>query len=410
MKVSKTEILISLIMGIIVLYELLKSPLVLSTIYVIMVFTWLSITLVVTYTPKKEKWGNPEEYEPSVTIIVPTYNEEKYIRRTIKALLRQHYPQNKLEIIVVNDGSTDKTLEKLREFGDEIQVINLRRNGGKREAICHAIQEAKNEIIVHVDSDSILSSCAIKNVVQPFVKPEVGATTGNIKILNRNRSLVTRLQDTWYYTMLRFNRSTESYFKAVTCCSGIIAAYRAKLLKERIHLFKSATFLGRKYIYGDDRDLTNLVLRDHDVVYVPNAIAYTPAPSTISGFIKQQIRWKKGWLKGTSTAVRFMYKKKFFAGLYFYLQVLVTIITPIVIFYSFMYLPLIRGEIPLLYLAGIFLLSLLYGIDHKFHVRKTKNWKFRPLFGIMFLPLLNCLLPYVILSLLLTKEYKWKTR
>jgi len=365
------------------------------------------MVFIVAYT-HKEEWCDLG-YRPLVTVIVPVYNEEKHIEKTINALLRQHYPKNKLQIIVVNDGSTDKTLEKIQWY-DKIQIINLENNGGKRGAICRALQKVKGEITVLIDSDSILCPCAIKNLVQPFVNPRVGAATGNIKIRNKNKNLLTRFQDVWYYTMLKFERGTQSYFRSVNCCSGAIASYRTKILKEKISEFKGATFLGRRFIYGDDRDLTNCVLRDNDVVYVPQAISYTVVPQTISMFIKQQIRWKKGWFKGTLTAGRFMFKKGFFATIFFYFRVLVTVLSPIVIFHNFLYLPLTYGILPIIYVVGLFFFGSIFGIDYKFHVRKNKTWILRPFFGIIFVPFMTLLLPYAILSLLLTKQYKWGTR
>jgi len=400
------EVVVGLISGIIVLYELGKQSL-FSAIYTSAVFSMLAATIIIVYLDRKIKW---DQYTPTVTVTVPTYNEETYISDTVEALLSQDYPKNRMKIIVFNDSSTDGTSKALERYQDRITILNSDHNMGKRKSIATIVRDHLNtKVMVLIDSDTMLDKNAVSHLVAPLKDEKIGASTGNVKVRNKNTNLLTRFQDVWYYSGFRFIRGFESHFRTVTCCSGIIAAYKSKLLKERISEFEYATFMGRPYLFGDDRDLTNLVLKDHDTVFVSDAVAYTIVPDKLSKFLKQQTRWKKGWIIGTRNVLKFMYRKNPIFSLYLHTQIILNIITPLVLLNLFFYSPIFKGAFPIYYIAGLVVVGLLYGLDQLI-MTKSENWFLRPFAGLLFLPVLGLLIPFAVLSLLLIPKQKWGTR
>lgn len=271
-------------------------------------------------------------YTPTVSIIIPVKNEEKVIYESVKAASNSKYPKELLEIIVVNDGSTDNTREELRKAERDlgVKVLHFEKNMGKRKAVAAGFEKSTGEIVVVMDSDTILDPDAIYNGVQGFTDSQVGAVCGHGVVFNNHLNLLTKMQDAWYDGMFTIFKATESVFGMVTCCSGVLSFYRRKSIRGMIWAWASEKFLGVPLKVGDDRSLTNVVLRPRlnaadaaddrllttavakkgeKVVYARNAVAYTVVPSTFKHFIKQQIRWKKGWVRGTLVALPYMWRK-----------------------------------------------------------------------------------------------------
>src|SRR4029077_7444992 len=139
------------------------------------------------------------------------------------------------------------------------------------------------EFVVTIDSDTALQPDALVRVVEPLKVEGIGASTGNVLLLNEEQNLLTRMVATYYWVGLNVYKQAQSVIRSVVCCSGCLAAYRATLLREVIDEFQQQRFLGEQCTHSEDRHLTNLVLkRGYDVVYVAEAISYTETPATVA--------------------------------------------------------------------------------------------------------------------------------
>jgi len=234
-------------------------------------------------------------FYPFVSIIVPVYNEDKVVADSIRSLLQLNY--SNYEIIVVNDGSTDKTnevAEKLvgyhkGKFGDiKVSLIN-KPNGGKAKALNAGIRYSKAEIVLCMDGDSQLSPDSVRLGVRHFSNPEIGAVAGNVKILNR-RKFLTDLQALEYIEGLNMVRSAQSYIRLVNIIPGPIGLFRKKAIDEAGY-YSSDTF-------AEDADLTLKILANGwKIYYEPQSISYTEAPVKLQQLLKQRYRWTRGILQ-----------------------------------------------------------------------------------------------------------------
>ena len=220
-------------------------------------------------------------YRPRVSVIVPAFNEEEGILGTIESIVDSDYPWQLLEIVVVNDGSTDKTWERMceaKERWPQVRAVDLGANYGKRAAMAEGIRRSTGDILAFVDSDSYLRPDALAALVAPFDDKRVGGVVGHAEVRNRYDNWVTKMQQVRYYSAFRIIKGTESMLSGtVICASGCCAAYRRDVLAPFLDDWEFQTFLGRPATFGDDRALTNRVLQTHRVVYQSTARAETVA-------------------------------------------------------------------------------------------------------------------------------------
>ena len=170
------------------------------------------------------------EYKPDVTVMIPAYNEESVIVDTVRSALASVYP--KLEILVIDDGSTDHTAELVRSnFAADPRVrLLLQPNRGKPAALNHALSEATGEIVVSIDADTIVDPEAVPRLVRHFVNPKVGAVAGNVKVMNRNKWL-TRWQALEYITSQNLEKRAFDLLNCIPVVPGAAGAWRADLLR-----------------------------------------------------------------------------------------------------------------------------------------------------------------------------------
>ncbi|TDX99184.1 UNVERIFIED_CONTAM: hyaluronan synthase [Lysinibacillus xylanilyticus] len=338
---------------------------------------------------------NPK-FEPGVSIIIPVFNEEEWIHRTILSCINQYYPVDKLEVIVVDDYSTDRTEEKAKEMielihseGERFKTKNrlsfhkLPQNGGKREALVAGVHLAKHDLVVFVDSDSFLEPHAIRNIVQPFQDPKMGGVAGRTEVENKFTNALTKLQTVRYYIAFRIMKAAESWFDTVTCLSGPLACYRKELILKNETAWLNQKFLGQPATFGDDRSMTNYILKTHRTGYQDNAVCSTIVPSDSKVFLSQQMRWKRSWLRESLRAFLFMWKKEPFMFLFFIIGLIVPIAAPIVVVYNLLYVPIMHGVFPTTFLMGLLLMAMLMSLAHLFF-RKSKLWTFGFIFVLFY--------------------------
>ena len=317
-------------------------------------------------------------YRPTVSVIVPAFNEEEGIIGTIESCLAVDYPADLLEVIVVNDGSTDATWSRMLEAKErwpQLYVVDLGRNYGKRGAMAEGIRRARGDILCFVDSDSYLDADAVMAIVQPFADTRVGAVVGHADVRNSMTNWITKMQQVRYYSAFRVIKATESLLSGtVTCASGCCSAYRRSAVEPVVGEWEFQRFLGRPATFGDDRALTNRVLKRHRVVYQETARSTTVVPTTMRRFLRQQLRWKKSWLRESLEICRYFWRKNPAAALFTYASIVFPFLAPWVVLHAVLGRLLWGAASGLwFYLVGTYAMALLYSLYYAFR-RKSGLW------------------------------------
>lgn len=243
-----------------------------------------------------------------ISVIVPAFNEEKTIASSIESLFAQDY--DNYEVVLVDDGSTDRTLEIARKYeGPRLKLIH-QENRGKAEALNSGIRSATGGIILTVDADTRLNPGALRAISGRFSSdPRLGALSGNVKVDNP-RGLLQRLQELEYTTGIGLTRKGQSMLASVMIVPGPIAAFRKQAV-EKANLFSPLTF-------AEDFDITLAILKEHyKVEYEDRAIAYTVAPRSVQDLLKQRRRWYRGMMQVLAKHEDMFLRRRYgVAGLY----------------------------------------------------------------------------------------------
>jgi cellulose synthase/poly-beta-1,6-N-acetylglucosamine synthase-like glycosyltransferase/peptidoglycan/xylan/chitin deacetylase (PgdA/CDA1 family) len=230
-------------------------------------------------------WGPPVT-EP-VSVIVPAYNEKAGIEAAVKSLALGDYP--KIEVVVVDDGSTDGTAVVVEQLGlPDVRVVRVP-NGGKASALNTGIALAKHDIIITVDGDTIFERDSVRMLVQPFASPAVGAVAGNVKVGNR-RSLVATWQHIEYVIGFNLDRRLYEVLRCMPTVPGAIGAFRRAALAQ-VGGISDETL-------AEDTDVTMALCRaGWRIVYEERAKAWTEAPATLEQLYRQRYRWSYGTMQ-----------------------------------------------------------------------------------------------------------------
>ena len=356
--------------------------------------------------------GPMNEILPSVSVVIPAYNEEKHIEKTILHHVNSDYPKDRLEVIVVNDGSKDKTSQAVGEVarenpGTSIKLIDHSENLGKRKALATGIRAATGDVIVTNDSDSFVDSDAVRRIVQPLQDATVGGVTGHADVFNWNENLLTRIQYVRYFVAFRVYKAAESLYDSVICLSGCLAAYRKDTLMQLLDDWENQKFLGRLCTYGDDRGLTTFILRKGlKTIYEPHSISETVVPASFIGFWKQQLRWKKSWLRETYFVSKFMWRRHPVMSLSFYSNAFLTLFSFVIVVRVFFILPAIQSALPTYYLIGLAIVALVYlAYCNKYGI--YQGWMFPILWSVLYALVLVWQIPIAALTL---RDSRWGTR
>lgn len=228
---------------------------------------------------------------PSVSVIIPAYNEEKIIESSVRSVLDQRYPGD-IEIIVVDDGSTDETWEILRRMAAEFDPVHAftQENQGAGTAQNNALSEAENEIVIKLDADTTLFDEALVEIAEPFTDPEVVGVGGNVHVLNDEASWITKIQSMEYALSMEIGRMFQSRLRYLLCISGAFGAFRRETLEEVGGWVADPR-------YGEDFDITVRLQKHGTVWFNHRAIALTDAPPTARIWAKQRYRWTRNGLR-----------------------------------------------------------------------------------------------------------------
>lgn len=260
------------------------KPIMLSSYAALFLTNLMFLPLAAANYSREEKSVAGQAYFPPVSVIVPAYNEEKWIGHCIEALLENDYPSK--EIIVVDDGSTDRTYEIASRYVRRGVTVLRKPNGGKASALNYGMLFATGEIIVTVDADSILTRDTLRWIVMPFRDEKVVGVAGNVMVVNRENWL-TKNQALEYVTQLNIARRATSFLGVVQVMPGPLAAFRRSM---------AATLGGYDRItLTEDFDLTVKLLKTGGVIQAPpGAFAFTEAPARLRDLYRQRLRWYRG--------------------------------------------------------------------------------------------------------------------
>ena len=366
---------------------------------------------------------------PLVSLFVSVRNDEKLIVDCINSMINQTYTNK--EIFVVDDASTDNTakvIEKAFGTNDNIQIIYLKENIGKKRALAKAIIKSKGEILAFTDSDSKWQKEAIEKVVAIFdYDSDIGAVCGHCNASNASENILTKMQDSWYEKQYRFRKGFESTFGSVSCVSGPIACYRRATIYNYIPPWENDTFLGKEFRFATDRTMTGFALdganlgpkiktqysdsdfikkeyypsKNWKIVYSKSVQAWTSVPNNLEGMIKQRIRWNKSFIRNLFFTGKFYWKQPLIPALYYYSHILYVLLSPILIFSVIGYLVL-NDYFSIIGIAFMGSVLISYLMNLTFSSKKL------PFLGAIVNILYQIILPILLIySILTIREMKW---
>jgi hyaluronan synthase len=239
---------------------------------------------------------------PLLTVIIPAYNEGPMVARSIHSVARARYPGDRLEIIVVDDGSTDDTWRHIEQaaaqYPNLVSTLRFERNQGKRAALEAGFRRAHGEVLVTIDSDSVIEPGTLLAMAGPFRDPRIGAVAGKVSVYNREEGVIPRMLKVRYALSFDFLRAVQSTYGTVYCCPGALAAYRATVVHRVLDAWIGQRFLGRACTFGEDRALTNAILEQgYDCVYQRAAIVHTLVPTRYRQLCKMFLRWDRSYVR-----------------------------------------------------------------------------------------------------------------
>lgn len=273
-------------------------------------------------------------YKPMISVIIPAHNEEVGLVATLKTVVASTYTN--MEVIVINDGSTDGTEQEVHGFLQKYYLVNNNRpaipvryryqqNAGKGSALNTGIRMAHGEIIVTFDADCAVHKDCVKQIVTPFVDPAVKAVSGNIRI--GNMSNILGVVQSLEYAFGFFLKKAEALFGTMFVIGGACAAYRREV-------FVKIGEFDRRFLTEDMEMSFRIQQAGMRVVYAPRAVVHTEGPSTLRGLIKQRIRWKRGRIETTVRYTREIFSKNSKNKLFFWFVVPLVYLDDIVLVLS----------------------------------------------------------------------------
>jgi hyaluronan synthase len=254
-----------------------------------------------------------DELLPTCTVIVPAYNEGKLVWDTLISLADSDFPEQKMQLLAIDDGSKDDTWYWMQQakikLGDRLTIFQQPENKGKRHALHRGFELGTGEIFVTVDSDSIVKKDTLRNLVSPFVTNEkCGAVAGNVQVLNNKKAILPKMLNVSFVMSFEFMRSAESMLGSVLCTPGAAAAYRKTAVFGCLEEWINQTFMGQPSDIGEDRAMTNMILKQgQHVLFQRNATVLTNVPEEYTGLYKMFIRWARSNVRENIAMSKFVF-------------------------------------------------------------------------------------------------------
>jgi hyaluronan synthase len=352
---------------------------------------------------------------PSVTVIIPAYNEGAMVAQSIGSVVKADYPADKLEIICIDDGSTDDTWHYIhraqRSYPQLIKPIRFPNNRGKKEALYAGFTQGRGDIFVTIDSDSVIEPGALRHLVAPLLQDDrMGAVAGNVKVYNRHQSLMGKMQAVRFVN-LDFLRASQSLYRNVICTPGSLSAYRRTALMSHLEAWRRQTFLGAPCQHSEDRALTNFVLKGgYFTYYQRTAVVYTLVPETYTGVCKMYLRWERGNVRESFFQLGYLFTK--YRAKHRLLPIVEFFVSQLEFPFTFFFFGLLLYSIllyPLILLKFLALLGFVSLINHGYYLWLERDLEF--IYGVIYsyyaFFLLQWIYPYAFITV---RNRHWLTR
>lgn len=355
---------------------------------------------------------------PFVSVLIPAFNEGALVKQSILSVAGSNYPTDRMEIIAIDDGSSDDTwlhiLMAARQAEKRVKIHTLRQptNKGKREALRMGFERGRGDVFVSIDSDSVIHRDALRNGVTPLVRdPRIGCVAGCVEVMNPRQSLMTRFLKCTFSLSFKFVRAYQSEFRGVFCTPGALSIYRADFVRKVADEWASQRFLGQACTTGEDRAMTNLFLREGWLTaYQGNAVVWSKMPHTYIGMCKMLLRWGRSNIRETIVLFKFMFTRFRQSFLHtFRFNMILTAVTlflpPLLIANSMVLLAISEGY--LLHQLGMvvtyaMMMSVIYYMNEK-----DRDWVWLFLYEFFWVAGLSWVIPYSCLTL---RNTGWLTR
>lgn len=240
---------------------------------------------------------------PSVSIIVPCYNEERTLYKTIRSLLALEYPKDKLKLLLVDDGSIDGTWSIMRRFKKHPQIeIYRKENGGKHTAMNLGLEHTTSEFVGGLDADSFVHTEALKRIITYFDNPETMAVAPSILVYNPSNIL--QLAQKAEYDMSVYNKKMLGFLGGIHVTPGPFSIFRKKV-------FDDLGYYRKAHNTEDQEIALRMHVHGYKIDHCPDAYVYTVSPKTVRALYKQRLRWIYGFIKNTFDYKQLFFRKKY---------------------------------------------------------------------------------------------------
>ena len=337
---------------------------------VLIVFVNRYIAGVIMRLARGKRWDQTtDDFEPTVTVVIPMFNEGAAIKETLQSMLDLDYPAHKLDIIVVDDRSNDDSFEQAmsvaRRAGGRIAVLRTRVNLGKRHSIIQAVRLSTAEIIVSADSDVVAEPASVRQLIRRFTMPSIAAVGGRVDVRNKQENWLTRMQVAKYHFSYFFMKNIEWAFRRVMCLSGCLTAYRRSVLIELEPVLLTREICGVPIKYGEDRFLTRQIVKAgwHTTMTL-DAVCRTTVPSTLDGYFSQQLRWRRSNLIDYAGGMSHVWRLNPVIAIHFFSLFGLILVYPVSIVRS-----IATGKFLPLIVAHLFIMTAV-GIYYRFRTRR----------------------------------------
>ncbi|MHB8535262.1 MAG: glycosyltransferase family 2 protein, partial [Sulfuricaulis sp.] len=351
---------------------------------------------------------------PTLTVIIPAYNEGAMVAQTIDSVATARYPRERLEIFVVDDGSRDDTWEHIqaaaRRHPELVKTIRFAQNRGKRAALEAGFRQASGEVAVTIDSDSVIEHDTLLEIAGPFRNPRIGAVAGKVSVYNQRDGLIPRMLHVRYVLSFDVLRAVQSTYGTVYCCPGALSAYRLAVVREVLDKWVAQKFLGVPSTYGEDRAMTNFILaRGYDTVYQQTAVVHTVVPLTYGKLCKMYLRWDRSYVREELRFAGLVWKRPLKSLMFSLFDNIITNLRYPVGYVVFVLLISLSLTEPRTILRVLFAIGIMSTFYMLYFLRSERSWK--ALYGILYSYFsfftLFWVFPYAVLTV---RARSWMTR
>jgi hyaluronan synthase len=362
----------------------------------------------------RERPHATHEDAPTLTIVIPAFNEGAMVEKTIDSCAAAIYPRERLEIIVVDDGSRDDTWQHIARAAARhpglVVPIRFPENRGKRAALAAGFELGAGEVFLTIDSDSLVEPQTLLAIVGPFCDPRVGAVAGKVTVYNREAGWIPKMLQVRFTLSFDFLRSVQSTYGSVYCCPGALAAYRASIIREILSRWLNQRFLGVNCTIGEDRALTNDILAmGYDTVYQRGAVVQTIVPTTYRKLCRMYLRWDRSYVREELRLARVVWKRPLHSRCMTIVEQMFTNVRFPIAWAALVLLVLTSLQDPFTILRVLISVGVAATLYALYYLRSERSWNF--VYGIVYAYFsfltLFWVFPYALLTV---RQGSWMTR